>query len=82
MTKDYQVTLFCTTGQYKPVSTIVKADTDNISKMGKNVYIKDIQLRGIQKICVQKYWSNRELKMYNYTRVKIREYHKTRLGLL
>lgn len=79
MIKEYQVTLFCTTGQYKPVSTIIKKDNNLIKTQGKEVFIKEIRLDGIKKICVQRYWTTRELKQYNYTQVKVREYDKKRI---
>lgn len=79
MIKEYQVTLMCETGQYKPVSAIIKADTNNIIKMGKTAYIDDIRTRGIQKICSKRYWINADLKRFHYTKVKMREYNKEKI---
>ena len=76
MLKKYQVTMYCTTNQYKPISTIVSIDQaieeDNLllNKEKKQEIIK----KGIVKICQKKYWTMREVKQYNYTKVKVREY--------
>ena len=76
MLKKYQVTMYCTTNQYKPISTIISIDQaieeDNLllNKEKKQEIIK----KGIVKICQKKYWTMREVKQYNYTKVKVREY--------
>lgn len=80
MIKEYQVTLVCSSGQYRPVSAIVKADTDQLIKVGKTAFTNDIQKRGIQKICQKRYWGNADLKRYSYTKVKIREYDKEKIA--
>lgn len=80
MIKEYQVTLICSTGQYKPVSAIVKADTDDLARVGKVAYTGDIRTRGIQKICQKRYWGNADLKRYGYTKVKMREYDKEKIA--
>lgn len=80
MMKEYQVTLICATGQYKPVSAIVKADTDELAKVGKTAYLADIRTRGIVKICQKRYWTNADLKKYNYSKVKMREYDKEKIA--
>lgn len=79
MIKEYQVTLMCSTGQYKPVSTIVKADTDNLITMGKAEYLKDIRHRGINTICAKRYWNSKDLVKYNYTQCKMRVYDKEKI---
>ena len=38
MLKEYQVTLMCKSGKYKPVSCIIKKDTDVIVSIGKEEY--------------------------------------------
>lgn len=80
MIKEYQVTLMCETGEYRPVSTIVKANTDDLLKMGKTSYINDIRKRGIVKICQKRYWGSADLKRYHYTKVKMREYDKEKIA--
>lgn len=79
MIKEYQVTLICETGQYKPVSTIVKANTDELKKIGKVAYLANIRTKGIKKICEKRYWGNLDLKKYHYTKVKMREYDKEKI---
>lgn len=76
MMKEYQVTLYNTTHQYKPISTIVKADTKALVLVGKQAYLQDIKRRGIQAICNKRYWTGKDLVRYNYTMCKMREYNK------
>lgn len=79
MLKEYQVTIICETGQYRPVSAIVTMDTDNLAKLGEKDYKADIRKRGIIKICQKRYWTNSDLKRYHYTKVKMREYDKEKI---
>lgn len=80
MVKEYQVTLICETRQYKPVSAIVRADTEDLTKIGKEAYIDSICKKGIIKICEKRYWGKMDLKRYHYTKVKIREYDKEKIA--
>ena len=80
MLKEYQVTLVCTSGKYRPVSCIVKKDTDVIASIGKEEYTKQIRKAGITKICQKRYWSSADLKKYEYTKVLIREYDKEKIA--
>lgn len=80
MIKQYQVTLVCTTGQYKPVSCIIKKDTNEIAKIGKSAFVGQIRQEGVVKICQSRRWGNREIKNYGYTKVKIREYDKEKIA--
>lgn len=73
MKKNYQVTLFCTTGQYRPVSCIVTKDTEELEKLGKLEFVKQLKMKGIEKICNKRRWTGKELKTYHYTNIKIRE---------
>ena len=77
MIREYQVTLFCPSGQYKPVSAIVKKDDTEMDTKGKLTYVDEIKKSGITKICQKRYWGTKELKMYGYTSVKIRENKKS-----
>lgn len=79
MLKEYQVTLICETGQYRPVSAIVKMDTDNLIKLGVKDYNAGIRKKGIIKICQKRYWTKADLKKYHYTKVKMREYDKEKI---
>lgn len=71
---NYQVTLTSTTGQYKAVSTIVKAEKITTKEEKQKVINK-----GIIKIAQQRRWTNTDLKKFGYTKVKIREYDKAKI---
>lgn len=71
---NYQVTLTSTTGQYKAVSTIVKAEKITTKEEKQRVINK-----GIIKIAQQRRWTNTDLKKFGYTKVKIREYDKAKI---
>lgn len=79
MMKEYQVTLICATGQYRPVSCIVKKDSEEIKKKGKDAFIKELQTAGIQKICMKRGWTKWNLVHDGYTKVKVREYDKEKI---
>lgn len=73
MIKKYQVTLFCSTGEYKPVACIVNhiqaVDVDlSLDKIERN----KIQREGVIKICQKRLWDLKDLKKYSYTKYKIR----------
>ena len=80
MLKEYQVTLMCANGKYKPVSCIVRKDTNEIKSIGKEEFTKQIRMAGITKICQKRYWSSADLKKYEYTKVLIREYDKEKIA--
>ena len=80
MKKQYQVTLICTTGKYRPVSCIItneqEVDIDlSAFDFGKNEFAK----QGIKKICAKHYWNGADLKRYGYTKVKVRAYDKEKI---
>lgn len=71
--KEYQITLMCASGKYKPVSCIIKSEeVDLTNKNAKKALVR----QGTQKICIKRYWSSSDLKKYDYIRAKIREYNK------
>jgi hypothetical protein len=73
MIKKYQVTLYCTTGAYRPVACIVnnqQADDTDLS-MDKQER-KKIQKQGVIKICQKRYWTVADLAKYGYTKYKMR----------
>lgn len=75
MKKQYQVTLICATGQYRPVSTIVTIEQENDVNLLLDTDKKHkIINQGIVHICQQRLWNSRDIKKYGYTRVKSREY--------
>ena len=77
MKKQYQVTLICATGQYRPVSTIVTRDQENDENMLLDPKKKQaIITQGVVRICQQRYWTDRDRKKYGYTKVKTRVYEK------
>lgn len=68
---DYQITLLCRSGKYKPVSAIVSAEvgTDR----------QTIITKGVQKICAKRMWGKSDLTRYEYTKCKVREYDKAKI---
>ena len=77
MVKEYQVTLMCASGKYKPVSCIIK--NEEVDLTNKDVRTELVK-QGTQKICIKKYWSSKDLKKYGYTKAKIREYDKQKIA--
>ena len=71
MKKQYQVTLICENGKYKPVSTIVT--------MEETTDRKAIMREGQKKIMIKRYWSMADLTRYGYTKGKIREYDNEKI---
>lgn len=67
-----QFTLYCTTGQYKPVSCLLTLD----SVQSYNQNPSEFQKRAIEKICMKRYWSRADLCKYGYTKIKCRIYEK------
>jgi hypothetical protein len=80
MLKEYQITLFDPSNKCKPVSCIITKDTNLITAIGKDTYIKRIKEDGIKKICAKRYWQTTDLIKYGYTRMKIREYDKEKIA--
>ena len=67
-----QYTLFCVTGQYKPVSTLI--NVEDIKYF--NTHQAEYQKKAVEKICMQRRWTTRELTKYGYTKIKCRKYTK------
>ena len=65
----YQVTLFSTTGKYKPISAIVET-----AKATTKEDVKAIQKKGVEKICISRLWKSADLTRYGYTKIKVRVY--------
>ena len=72
---EYQVTLFCGTGKYKPVSCIVKRAEAVDLKATKKQLIND----GMIKICQKRGWVIKDLARYGYNSAKVRVYDKEKL---
>lgn len=73
MIKKYQVTLYCNTKAYKPVSCIINYEqpTDDDLTLDATAK-KQIQSKGVIKICNQRYWTKSDLIKYGYTRCRAR----------
>ena len=67
-----QFTLFCSTGQYKPVSTCVHVESLKDYEANR----KEYKEKAIKKIAMQRYWDSNDLKKYGYTKLKVRPYNK------
>lgn len=65
-----QFTLFCTTGQYKPVSTVLEVKNLEEYKAKASEYKE----KAIRKIAQQRRWNNSDLTRYHYTSLKVRVY--------
>lgn len=76
MNKQYQVTLMCNNGKYRPVSCIITCEELDLSNKEEK---KGLVQKGVQKICVKRYWSNADLKKYGYTGAKVREYDRVKI---
>lgn len=74
--KEYQVTLKCADGRYKPVSCIIKAEGADLKN---SVKVQELLQKGTQKICIQRNWTKTELRKYNYTKGLVREYDKEKI---
>lgn len=77
MQKQYQVTMVCATGQYRPVSTIVTIEQENDENLLLNPEQKaHILADGIRRVCQQRLWTKRDVAKYGYTKVRARVYEK------
>ena len=80
MLKEYQVTLICGSGAYKPVSCIVKREQYSDVDYSSNATVKkELQKLGIQKICGKRGWTLSDLSRFGYTRYKVRAYNKAEI---
>lgn len=71
--RKYQITLYCSTNQYKPVSCIITMKQDDDTNLLNNPTTKkEIVHKGIMKICQKRYWSKADLLKYYYTKAKAR----------
>lgn len=65
-----QITLFDVEGKYKPVSTLIEVE----SVAWYKEHEKECRQKAIQKICLQRNWTGKELLNYGYKRIKVRNY--------
>jgi len=81
MKKQYQVTLLCKSGEYKPVSAIVTVEqADSRNLLDDPIKKKEIQTNGIRKICFARRWDGADLKKFGYTSCKMRVYDKAQIA--
>ena len=81
MIKQYQVTLFDNTKKYRPVSCIINYEQTEDKDLSTDAIIKKAILKkGVEKICLQRYWTAKEIKQYNYIRGKVRLYDKEKIA--
>lgn len=77
MKKKYQVTIYCESGAYKPISTIVEIEQEKDIDLTKDkTQRKVIMQRGVNRICASRCWTARDLTKYGYLKVKARAYDK------
>ena len=74
---NYQVTLLCKSGEYKPISCIVKSNTP--IDLNNAADKRTILNRGIVKMCSKRGWTQKDLQRYSYTSAKVREYDEKRI---
>jgi len=67
-----QFTLFCKTGQYKPMSTVIDVVSVEDYKNHKTEY----QQRAVAKICSTRKMTTWSLKQNGYSIIKVRPYEK------
>lgn len=74
---EYQITLFCASKKYRPVSCIVKRN-DKVDIHNATVK-RQLLNEGMKKICAQRGWTARDLATFGYATGKVREYDKEKL---
>ena len=65
-----QISLFDVTGKYKPVSTLIEVE----SVAWYKEHEKECRQKAIQKICLQRNWTGKELLKLGYKKIKVRNY--------
>lgn len=68
----FQITLFCTTGKYRPISTLVEAES--IEEFNAN--FAKYKKQALSNICAQRYKDGKNLFESGYTQMKWRIYDK------
>ena len=76
---EYQVTLFCSTGKYKPVSTIVQTETEVDIKDKEQ--LRKLVAKGMEKICAKRYMLPKDFYRMGFDKSKVREYNKEKIVL-
>lgn len=65
-----QITLFDINGKYKPISTLIEVESIEWFKEHQ----KECKLKAIQKICLKRNWTGKELLTFGYKKIKARNY--------
>lgn len=65
-----QVTYYCTSGKYKPISTIIEVPNSHQFVTKKSYWLN----RAKQRIMAKRYWTEKEMTDFDYTEVKYRIY--------
>lgn len=65
-----QITLFSTTGKYKPVSTLLEVE----SVAWYKEHARECKEKAIKRICLQRNWTIKDLTNFGYTSLKVRNY--------
>ena len=77
MKKQYQVTLYCPAGAYKPVSCIVNREQYADEDYSANKIVKkELQKMGVKKICEKRGWGLNDLVRFGYSTYKVRAYSR------
>ena len=71
-----QFTLVSTTGQYKPMSTLLQVP----SLKEYNANSQEYKNKAIRKMCIQRHTDGYYLKKYGYTHMKIRVFDKEKIA--
>ena len=80
MKKQYQVTLYSKSGAYRPVSALVTMEqSTDINLLNDPIRKKEIQTKGIRKICLVRLWDVSDLTKFGYTLCKTRVYDKEQI---
>lgn len=70
-----QMTLFSTTGKYKPISTIMDVNSVRDFNQNRSSYKR----KALERICARRYWGTDDLNRYGYTDWKYRIYDKEKI---
>lgn len=70
-----QLTLFSTTGKYRPISTILEVE----SMAYYHAHAHEVQIHAIKNMCAKRYVDWAWMKENGYTRMKVREYDRTKI---
>lgn len=70
-----QVTVFHKEDKYKPISTLVEIPMSEVVKKNFQPY----KAKGIEKICLKRRWTYKEMTKMGYTKITTRIYDKQKI---